>query len=182
MLGDANGTTTNKWRKAYSSALFEGILTNLAFEALEKIRLPFGVKDELRKLEATAATTEAALIDAEEKAKKVRIFFSSSNQLVLRVKMDNKIKQFREMLDDMKGNRVFLRLNARNEEIARLPSTLGGREIRCFLIDDSKKEKLYLLLDNNIETEKMMSIVPLVGMGGIGKTTLAQFLLNNELV
>lgn len=154
----------------------------MAFEALEKSRLPFGVKDELQKLEATAATTEAALIDAEEKAKKVRIFFSSSNQLVLRVKMDNKIKQFTEMLDDMKSNRVLFRLNVRNAETARVSSTLGGREICSFLIDDNKKEKLDLLLDNNIETEKRMSIVPLVGMGGIGKTTLAQFLLNDELV
>ena len=46
--------------------------------------------------------------------------------------------------------------------------------------EDDRKEILKPLLDTNIVEN--VSIIPIIGVGGLGKTTLAQFVYNNEKI
>ncbi|XVF82122.1 hypothetical protein PTKIN_Ptkin16aG0019500 [Pterospermum kingtungense] len=66
--------------------------------------------------------------------------------------------------------------------IPRLPSTsLIDESEACFRLDD-KNQLLDSLLSDHGVNRKGVPVVAIVGMGGIGKTTLAQFLYNAERV
>ena len=61
-----------------------------------------------------------------------------------------------------------------------------GRETYSFVLEenvvereDDKKEIIKLLLDTN--TVENVSVIPIVGSGGLGKTTLAQLIYNDEI-
>ncbi|XP_068640743.1 putative disease resistance protein RGA3 [Aristolochia californica] len=56
------------------------------------------------------------------------------------------------------------------------PSTVVGRE--------EEKDKLIeqLLMSNESISEKLFSVIPIVGLGGLGKTTFARLVYNNETV
>ncbi|XP_062097501.1 putative disease resistance protein RGA3 [Humulus lupulus] len=117
--------------------------------------------------------------------RQVRVFFSSSNQLVFRIKMGHQIKDIREKLDDIRVNKSF-QLNDRLEETI----VAGGSRMRetCSYVDegevigreDEKKEIIRLLVE--MEFEEDVSFVPILGIGGLGKTTLAQYVFNDEKV
>ncbi|KAK4592345.1 hypothetical protein RGQ29_016756 [Quercus rubra] len=116
--------------------------------------------------------------------KEVRIFFSSSNQLAFSLKMGHRIKAIRERLDvianDMtrfsfiKGS-IEPQVKNRDRETYSfvLQDEVVGRE-------DDKQKIIEFLLDINVEDN--VSIIPIVGIGGLGKTTLAQLSFNDENV
>ena len=117
--------------------------------------------------------------------KEVRTFFSSSNPVAFRLEMSGKIKAMRKKLDAIaKENRDFnlkvsppekYRLNMQREEThSFVPNEkVIGRE-------DDKEAIIKLLLEPN--NEENLSVVPIVGIGGLGKTTLAQFVYNDKNV
>ncbi|CAN6696976.1 unnamed protein product [Malus baccata var. baccata] len=116
-------------------------------------------------------------------SKQVRLFFSSSNQLVFRLKMGHKIKEIRETLNVIETDRRF-HLDERLQE-ARVLSR--ERESHSFVRkeeiigrDKDKREIVGLLLDPI--PEENVSIISLVGIGGLGKTALAQLVFNDETV
>lgn len=116
-------------------------------------------------------------------AKKVRVFFSSSNQLAFRVKMGNKIKGIREMLDEIRANKSFYLMENMEEKAV----FCSGRETHSFAReeevigrDEDKVKMLNLLLD--LGFGEGVSFISIVGMGGLGKTTLAQLVFNDEKV
>ncbi|KAM3732702.1 hypothetical protein ACB098_11G079300 [Castanea mollissima] len=116
--------------------------------------------------------------------KEVRIFFSSSNQLAYYLKMGHRIKAIRERLNAFADDRVKFGLiehriepqvNNRNRETYSfvLEEDVAGR-------DDDKKGMIKLLFDTNVVEN--VSIIPIVGIGGLGKTTLVQLIYNDENV
>ncbi|XP_050210306.1 putative disease resistance protein RGA4 [Mercurialis annua] len=118
-------------------------------------------------------------------AKEVRRFFSSSNQFAFGLKMSHKIKAVRDKLDGIVANRRF-HLEERRVEIIPVmmsrereqthsspPEIIVGRE-------DDKKAIIELLMECN--DEENVVVVPIVGIGGLGKTTLAQLVYNDERV
>ncbi|KAL0007254.1 hypothetical protein SO802_008756 [Lithocarpus litseifolius] len=116
--------------------------------------------------------------------KEVRIFFSSSNQIAFSLKMGHRIKATRERLDVI------------TNEMMKFPFIKGSiepqvknkdRETYSFVLQDEvigrendKQEIIKFLLDTNVEDN--VSIIPIVGIGGLGKTTLAQLIYNDENV
>ena len=46
--------------------------------------------------------------------------------------------------------------------------------------DNDKEEIIRILLDTNVEDSVL--ILPIVGLGGLGKTTLAQLIFNDEKI
>nr|XP_023923952.1 putative disease resistance protein RGA4 [Quercus suber] len=116
--------------------------------------------------------------------KEVRIFFSSSNQLAFSLKMGHRIKAIRERLSVIAKDKDDFHFIQNSVE----PQVMNrDRETYSFVLaedvvgrEDDKKEILKLLLDAN--AVENVSIIPIVGIGGLGKTTLAQLIYNDENV
>uniref|UniRef100_A0A7N2M525 Disease resistance protein RGA3 n=1 Tax=Quercus lobata TaxID=97700 RepID=A0A7N2M525_QUELO len=154
------------------------------------------VKDWLKKLRDVFLDADDVLDDFSTEAlqhkvmtgskmtKVVRIFFSSSNQLAFSLKMGHRIKAIRERLNVIakdKDNFHFIQNSVEPQVMNR------DRETYSFVLEedvvgreDDKKEIIKLLLDAN--TVENVSIIPIVGIGGLGKTTLAQLIYNDEIV
>ena len=48
--------------------------------------------------------------------------------------------------------------------------------------DDDKDEIIRLLMQSSDDDQEIVSVLPIVGIGGLGKTTLTKFVYNNERV
>ncbi|KAF2289390.1 hypothetical protein GH714_035731 [Hevea brasiliensis] len=115
--------------------------------------------------------------------KEVCLFFSSSNPFVYGLKMAHKIEKVRSKLYDIAENKkfhldklpekTFPMLGEREQTHSSLPQVVVGRE------DDKKKTIDFLLSSSHWEN---VSIISIVGIGGLGETTLAQLGYNDVVV
>nr|XP_023876824.1 putative disease resistance protein RGA3 [Quercus suber] len=119
-----------------------------------------------------------------ETQNQVRSFFSSSNPVVFRVKMAKRIKTINESLDEIKKDIPVLGLIA---SLNPIPQTGLDRETDSFIDgsevvgrgDDVLKIVKLMIGANN---QQVISVIPIVGMAGLGKTTIAKLVYNDELV
>ena len=114
----------------------------------------------------------------------MRFFFSKSNQLLYGLKIGHKIKAMRERLVAIAPNRQF-HLEERCEEtqlrykaIEQTHSLVCAEDV--IGREDDKKEIIGFLLNPNVKDN--VSILPIVGIGGLGKTTIAQLVFNDEVI
>ncbi|XP_062150942.1 putative disease resistance protein RGA3 [Alnus glutinosa] len=119
------------------------------------------------------------------KAKPVRVFFSKWNQLKYGIKMGHRIKAVRERLDNMAADQIKFGFTERPigtqfEHRKREDTHSFVREKEVIGREDERKVVKKLLLDS--EVKENVSIIPIVGIGGLGKTTLAQYVYNDEEV
>ncbi|XP_058078546.1 putative disease resistance protein RGA3 [Magnolia sinica] len=114
---------------------------------------------------------------------RVRNFSSLPNSLVFRLKMGSRIKEIGERLYAIAKERKFHLRDGpvdppvNTEERLQTDSWI---ESEVFGRDDDKKIIAESLI--HVGTQEDVSIIPIVGMGGLGKTTLAQFAYNDERV
>ncbi|XP_065852866.1 putative disease resistance protein RGA3 [Euphorbia lathyris] len=116
-------------------------------------------------------------------AKKVRLFFSSSNQFVFGHKMAHKIKALRERLDEIAAEKIKFHLEERSVEKVFIvegretqstpPKVVIGRQVE-------KEAIVEFLLSSDYQEN--VSVVAMVGIGGLGKTTLAQLVCDDNKV
>ncbi|CAN6195562.1 unnamed protein product [Urochloa humidicola] len=105
------------------------------------------------------------------------VFSFSYNHSVLHCRMVKKMKKVRKRLDKASGDSfIFSLLHHRadgdktcNQEVFDETATIGR---------DEDKENLRALLLSN--SEEIFSIIPIVGLGGLGKTVLAQLIFSDK--
>ncbi|TYJ36645.1 hypothetical protein E1A91_A05G321300v1 [Gossypium mustelinum] len=114
--------------------------------------------------------------------KQVRSFFSSFNPF--NDGMQSKLEDILGRLDNILNQKQILGLkeNFKGENaFQRTPATCLVDE-SDFCGRDDEKEKIMKLLDPQNLSENQIDVIPIVGMGGLGKTTLAQLIYNDPRV
>ncbi|XP_047058181.1 putative disease resistance protein RGA4 [Lolium rigidum] len=131
----------------------------------------YDVEDVLEELAATELIQKIQ--------RKLKLFFSRDNQLYQRITVPHKIKNLRKRIEEIERDGQMLNLvhheqkveGSRNDETFAptndevLKTQMVGR--------GTQVDKIINLLLKNEDNEHI-SVIPIVGLGGIGKTTLAQ--------
>ncbi|XP_075646709.1 disease resistance protein RGA2-like [Castanea sativa] len=128
--------------------------------------------------------TRRSLVSGNKVVKEVRTCFSCSNPLAFRYKMSRKIKAMRQKLNAIAEDKNKFSLKVDNVETNDMSRK---RETHSFVQgedvigrDEDKQKIINLLFDSNVEEN--VSVIPIVGIGGLGKTTLAKYVYNDEEV
>ncbi|XP_056171290.1 disease resistance protein RGA2-like [Syzygium oleosum] len=114
---------------------------------------------------------------------KVRRFFSLSNPLMFRAKICHKIKEIRQRLSVISTDKDQFNLNVRNADNG--VGHTRSREITHSFINQfnvvgreiDRRQIIEMLVRPD---DKNLSVIPIVGIGGLGKTTLAKLVYNDD--
>jgi hypothetical protein len=193
------GKKLDKWRKMLSR------IQALLDDAEEKQHTNKAVKlwlDDLRDLAYDAEDildefdTEALLCklngEKEGNTSKVRNLLPACctgftpHALKMNIRLESKITEITDRFNDLAKQEADLRLkeiaygNSRRKTRT-LVATSVMNEPHVYGRDKDKEALVELLLSEKCR-DAQVSVIPILGMGGIGKTTLAQFLFNDEKV
>ena len=115
---------------------------------------------------------------------KVRNFISTSFDRAGR-KLESKIQEVLEKLEylALQKNVIGLREGVEGRSSHRVPTTsLVDPETIIYGRDDDEKAIVNLLLPKDVASNNQSGVIPIVGMGGVGKTTLARHIYNNQKI
>ncbi|CAL1372822.1 unnamed protein product [Linum trigynum] len=107
-------------------------------------------------------------------------FFSPSNQVAYGLRISNQIKTIRSKLDEIDQNRKQFNFKEAvvgsqewRQTHSSVPEVVVGRE-------EDKQIIIDMLLSSSYKEK--VAVVPIVGIGGLGKTTLAQLIYNDDKI
>ncbi|KAG6679365.1 hypothetical protein I3842_14G127100 [Carya illinoinensis] len=114
---------------------------------------------------------------------KVRKAFSNYLKVSFVKKIEPKIKQVLDRLEYLVRQKddIGLKEGVQGKPSGRLPATSLVEESGICGREDDKQEIIKSLLSDDVSGNKL-SVIAIIGMGGLGKTTLAQLLYNDESV
>nr|CAB3479385.1 unnamed protein product [Digitaria exilis] len=151
----------------------------------------YDMEDALDELEADAMiwknspSKERLVLLRKRSSSEVKLFFSSINPLVVRITMSNKIRNIRVKLDKIgEDQKKFAPLllptpTDQDNNKAKGETFIGERdEIEMVGREKEKNDILIKVLQK--EGDQEISIIPVVGLGGMGKTTLAKAVYNDK--
>ncbi|XP_062114703.1 putative disease resistance RPP13-like protein 1 [Humulus lupulus] len=196
-----------KKRSGFSSRLYDMKMKFLALSAVladaeqKQNKVP-GVKEWLDELKDVVDDAEdlfagieydALKLKITEKEKSTAIAAKVSNKLSKLVnltgsKRKNEMDEILRRLEQFEKQISILRLvsDVKKEELTeRSPTTSLPDEPEVYGRDKDKDGLLKLLMSEDSgssSSQKIYEVIPIVGMGGVGKTTLAQTLFNDEQV
>ncbi|KAL5543638.1 hypothetical protein UlMin_007422 [Ulmus minor] len=115
----------------------------------------------------------------------VCLFFSQSNPIIFRYTTKHKLENVVERLNTIADERFKYHLRENfidhgNQSSRRLQSDSFLFESEVFGRHEDKEKIIEFLI--NPTDPKDVSVIPIVGMGGIGKTTLAKLVYNDKMV
>uniref|UniRef100_A0A2N9F111 Rx N-terminal domain-containing protein n=1 Tax=Fagus sylvatica TaxID=28930 RepID=A0A2N9F111_FAGSY len=155
--------------------------------------------DEFEKIKNTVSTIRAVLLDAAEQQshnhqvrdwlEKLKDAVYDADDLLGEFSTEamrearRKIKAMRKKLDAIAEDRKKFHLKEYHAETnavsrKREPTHSFVREEEVIGREEDKKAIISLLLESNVEEN--VSVIPIVGIGGLGKTTLAQYVFNDK--
>ncbi|ESR44764.1 hypothetical protein CICLE_v10003496mg [Citrus x clementina] len=99
----------------------------------------------------------------------------------------SKIKEINDRFQDIVTQKDSLGLNVSSagrsrKDRQRLPTTSLVTEAKVYGRETEKNEIVELLLRDDLRNDGEFSVIPIIGMGGLGKTTLAQLVYNDARV
>ncbi|GLT32418.1 hypothetical protein SLA2020_070880 [Shorea laevis] len=118
-------------------------------------------------------------VETQSQVKRVRNFFSSSNPIAFRFNMANKLKKINESLVKVREDAVFTTLLARNKSPRvgkSQPATHSFLDSKFESRRDEDVTEIVNLLTEQRSHQHPISVISLIGMAGVGKTTLAKLL------
>ncbi|XP_030927376.1 putative disease resistance protein RGA4 [Quercus lobata] len=154
-----------------------------------------GLKDVLKNAENVLDEFQYIVLQKEvmkrngSTSKKVSRLFSNSNPLLVRFEMAHKIKGIRKRVDEIAAEKDKFNLAQGQGLEDRKLNMQERREMHSFVDprnvigrDDAKKNIIHLLTDLNENSSRNVDVIPIIGIGGLGKTAIAKLLYNDEQV
>ncbi|KAF3666039.1 hypothetical protein FXO37_10745 [Capsicum annuum] len=154
------------------------------------------VKDWLTRLKKVFFAADDLLDDVSTEVKhqklfnKVGIFLSKSNPMIYNLKISHHLKAIRRELDAIAKDKASLNLVERRKPLHLEPYSVQLNldiETYSYVPDgevigrnDDKKKFVDFLLDSQVEENVV--VISIVGLRGLGKTTLAQFVYNDGMI
>ncbi|KAG8492773.1 hypothetical protein CXB51_010234 [Gossypium anomalum] len=183
---DDLGTTVSTIKALILDAEEKSVTNNLVKVWLQELKDALYDADDLLD-DFSTETLRKDLMGGEKLMKEVRLFFSSSNQFAYGHKIGQKIKAIKARLASIESKANTFGFMVRDRPLETSFMTKKRRQTHSFVPkdkiigrDNDKAALLKLMLE--FESEENVYIIPIVGFGGLGKTALAQFVYNDEMV
>ncbi|RVX13424.1 Disease resistance protein RGA2 [Vitis vinifera] len=149
--------------------------------------LAYDIEDVLDEL-VTKANRHSLTEGPQPSSSKVRKFIPTfhPSRSVFNGKISKKIKKITEDLDTIANRKFDLYLREGVGEFSfsaeeRLTTSLVD-EFGVYGRDADREKIMELLLSDEVSADQKVGVIPIVGMGGVGKTTLAQIIYNDKRV
>ncbi|KAK4728207.1 hypothetical protein R3W88_021195 [Solanum pinnatisectum] len=170
------------------------VLDNLTSFLKGELVLLFGLQNEFQKLSSIFSTIQSVLEDAQEKQfndKPLENWLQKLNAATYESaygRYHPKVIPFRHKVRK-RMDQVMQKLNAIAEE--RKNFHLHGNIIEtiCSILIEpqvygrvKEEDEIVKILINNVSDSQKFSVLPILGMGGLGKTTFAQMVFNDQRV
>ncbi|KAK2416873.1 putative disease resistance protein RGA3 [Trifolium repens] len=178
------------------------IVSGVLLDAEHKKDQKHGLREWLRQIHNICSDAENVLdgFDLQEKRKqvleasgstrtKVCHLFSSSNPLAFRFRMARQIKEIRDRLNKVAADGTMFGLATINVDpglvVQRREMTYPHVDASSVIGRESDREEIIKLLikphpQGDGDGDKRLCVIPIVGIGGLGKTTLAKLVFNDK--